>query len=512
MKKKITVLALVSALIVSAAACSGNNPAAATTTAAAATTTTAADTTTTTEAAATTETNETAGTEAGGNETATGVMSYAEYAAAPIDSPVTVETYVQAKQSWWEDKATVYTQDEDGAYFLYNMACSEADYEKLTPGTKIRVSGFKSEWSGEIEITDATFEIIDGSFIAEPLDVTDILSQEDALLKHQNEYVSFKNMKVKPITDADGVEHAFLYNWDGSGDVGSDLYFKVVNNSYTLTFTVESYLCGPDTDVYKAVQNLKVDDMIDMEGFPYWYNGVNPHITSVTPAGTSADAAGVMSFDEFKAADLDTQVTVETFVQAKQGWWEENGVGKASFYTQNEDHSAYFLYNMPCTIDEYNALTPGTKIRVTGYKAEWSGEVEITDAAFEVIDGTFIAPAEDVTELLGDEAKLAEHMNEFVTFKNIKILPILDADGVEHPFLYNWDGSGEEGSDLYFNGVNNSYTYTFTVESYLCGPGTEVYEAVKNLQVNGMYDLEGFLYWYNGANPHITSVKQVTAE
>lgn len=86
-----------------------------------------------------------------------GVMTYEEYMAADLDSEVVVETYVQAKQSWWEDKATVYTQDQDGAYFLYNMACSEEDYEKLTVGTKIKVTGYKSEWSGEVEIIDATF-------------------------------------------------------------------------------------------------------------------------------------------------------------------------------------------------------------------------------------------------------------------------------------------------------------------------------------------------------------------
>ena len=88
-----------------------------------------------------------------------GVMTYAEYVAAELESQVTVETYVQAKQSWWEDKATVYSQDKDGAYFLYNMACSQEDYDKLVPGTKIKVTGYKSEWSGEIEIIDATFEI-----------------------------------------------------------------------------------------------------------------------------------------------------------------------------------------------------------------------------------------------------------------------------------------------------------------------------------------------------------------
>ena len=41
-----------------------------------------------------------------------GVMTYDEYVAAALDSEVVVETYVQAKQSWWEDKATVYTQDK----------------------------------------------------------------------------------------------------------------------------------------------------------------------------------------------------------------------------------------------------------------------------------------------------------------------------------------------------------------------------------------------------------------
>ncbi|MBQ0010597.1 MAG: hypothetical protein KBS76_05820, partial [Ruminococcus sp.] len=57
-----------------------------------------------------------------------GVMTYDEYVAAELDSKVVIETYVQAKQSWWDNKATVYSQDKDGAYFLYNMACSEEDY------------------------------------------------------------------------------------------------------------------------------------------------------------------------------------------------------------------------------------------------------------------------------------------------------------------------------------------------------------------------------------------------
>lgn len=211
------------------------------------------------------------------DEKSEGVMTYAEYIAADLDTEVVIETYVQAKQSWWEDQATVYTQDQDGAYFLYNMACSEADYALLTPGTKIRVTGYKSEWSGEVEIIDATFEIIDGNYIAPAADMTALLGTDD-LISHQNEFVSFKGLTVED--SGDGA--AFLYNWDGSGEDGSDLYFNVSLNGETYTFTVESYLCDASTEVYAAVKNLQVGDVIDVEGFLYWYEGANPHITSVT--------------------------------------------------------------------------------------------------------------------------------------------------------------------------------------------------------------------------------------
>ena len=209
-----------------------------------------------------------------------GVMTFADYSAAAVNDPVVIETYVQAHQSWWDNTVTVYSQDNNGAYFLYNMACSEADAAKLVPGTKIKVTGYKSEWSGEVEVIDATFEFVDGkNFIAEAYDVTSILGDETSLLLHQNEYVTFKGLEV--VAREDG--SAFQYNWDGSGshDANSDLYFDVTDGTNTYTFTVESYLCDNTTDVYKAVEGLKVGDKLDMEGFLYWYNGVNPHITSV---------------------------------------------------------------------------------------------------------------------------------------------------------------------------------------------------------------------------------------
>jgi hypothetical protein len=228
----------------------------------------------------TSDTEATTSEEAPSSEAAS-VMSYADYAAAELESEVTIEAYVQGKQSWWDDKATVYLQDEDGAYFCYNMACSEADYAKLTDGQKIRVHGFKSEWSGEVEIVDATFEVIDGTWTATPVDVTADLGTDD-LINKQNQLVSFTGMKVEASKDANGNDVAFLYKWDGSGEEGDDLYFNVSVNGQTYNFTVESYLCDKDSEVYKAVKELKIGDTVDMEGFLYWYEGANPHITKVT--------------------------------------------------------------------------------------------------------------------------------------------------------------------------------------------------------------------------------------
>ena len=207
------------------------------------------------------------------------LMTYAEYAEAEIDAPVYVETYVQATQSWWEDKITVYAQSEDGAYFIYNMACSQEDAEKLVPGAKIAVKGFKSEWSGEVEITDATFEFVEADpFIAEAEDVTAKLGT-DELIDDQNKLVAFKSMTVEAYDESGA---AFAYkNAENKTD---DLYFKVSKDGQTYDFCVEFYLCGNDTEVYKAVEALNVGDVIDLEGFLYWYNGANPHITKVVPA------------------------------------------------------------------------------------------------------------------------------------------------------------------------------------------------------------------------------------
>lgn len=203
-----------------------------------------------------------------------GVMTYAQYMAANDGDTVVIEAYVQATQSWWDNKITVYAADPDGAYFLYELACSEDDAAKLVPGTKIKVTGKKTTYKGEVEIYDstnpATFEFAgDVTYIAEPKDVTDKLGT-DNLINYQNQLVTFKGLEVVSVVYKIGVR-------------GDDIYLTVKDdkaNEYD--FCVERYLTDPDTDVYKAVEALQAGDIVDVTGFAYWYDGINTHVTAVS--------------------------------------------------------------------------------------------------------------------------------------------------------------------------------------------------------------------------------------
>ena len=105
------------------------------------------------------------------------------------------------------------------------MACTEEDAAKLEPGTKIRVSGFKGEWAGEVEIMDATFEIVEGdTYVAEPTDVTELLGT-DELIAHQNEKVIFKGLTVSK------VEYK-------NGEPGYDIYVTLGHNGGSYSFCV----------------------------------------------------------------------------------------------------------------------------------------------------------------------------------------------------------------------------------------------------------------------------------
>ena len=253
--KKIIAMLLVLVMAASLVACGGEK---------------APETTAAPETTVAPETTEAPATEAVVEEAS--VMTHEEFIAAELDAVVTIETYVQATQSWWDNKITVYCQSPDGAYFLYELACSEEDAAKLVPGTLIRVTGDKGEWAGEVEVMNGSFEFVENgdAFIAEPVDVTELLGTEE-LIAHQNELVSFTGLTIEAIE----------YK---NGEPGDDIYVTVGYNGASYDFCVERYLTGPETEVYATVGTLEVGDVVNIEGFLYWYEGVNTHITGISLA------------------------------------------------------------------------------------------------------------------------------------------------------------------------------------------------------------------------------------
>lgn len=215
-----------------------------------------------------------------------GVMDYAAYAAAADDTAVTIETFVQGKQALWTNPdtgvstASLYTEDANGGYFIYRMEMTPEDYERMVPGTKLRIEGTKTSWSGEAEIAEGTgkYTFEDGTYVATPVDLTESFADIDKLLTYQNRSVSFSDLQVAARSDGS----VYNYKWDGSGDEGDDLYFTVTSGDTSYDFVVESDLCGTDSAVYQAVKGLAVGDTINVEGFLYWYEGPQMHVTSVS--------------------------------------------------------------------------------------------------------------------------------------------------------------------------------------------------------------------------------------
>ena len=199
-----------------------------------------------------------------------GSMSYAQYVSATMGSEVTIECYVQATQSWWDNTINVYAADKDGAYFLYNLNCSREASLKLVPGTLIRVKGIKSEWGGEVEIIDGSFECVEGAdkYIAKPIDLSNKIDSSD-LINYQNQLVLFKNMTVNNVAYKNGVK-------------GDDIFLFLTKNGENYEFYIEVYLTDENSSVYKCVESLETGDIIDVTSFLYWYEGMLPHVVEIT--------------------------------------------------------------------------------------------------------------------------------------------------------------------------------------------------------------------------------------
>lgn len=198
------------------------------------------------------------------------IMTHDEFMAAEKGEEVTIEAYVQAKQGWYQDQAVVYLQTATGGYYVYSLPCTESEYDELVAGTKVQVTGTKDIYSGMHEINPATsFKIISGdTYIATAVDVTEKLGNEAELIKYQGMLVKLTDMTVT----------ALEYKNQG----GDDIYLKLSKGEAQYSLTVEVYLTGTDSDVYAAVGGLVAGDVIDVEGYMQWWNGLDCHVTKVT--------------------------------------------------------------------------------------------------------------------------------------------------------------------------------------------------------------------------------------
>lgn len=213
------------------------------------------------------------------NDTPTDVPTakndYASYMEADVDSEVEVLMSVQATQGYWEDngqgKLTIYGEDDNGGYFVYNANVDKETAEKVVEGALIKVAGIKGEWSGEVEILDASVEVVGEGTVYEAKDVTEYVADTEALTSYMNQKVAIKGLTVSGIEVKDS-------------ESDPDIYITCQLGELVVSLCVENYLTGPDTDVYKTAINLTEGMVIDVEGFLYWYEGANPHITSITVA------------------------------------------------------------------------------------------------------------------------------------------------------------------------------------------------------------------------------------
>ena len=211
------------------------------------------------------------------------VISHEAFLTAEEDSFVTVECFVQAKDAWTDGVGALYAQEEDGAYYLPRLRCPREEYESLEIGRKIRVKGYKAHWNDSVEIADASFQLLDGNWIAEAKDVTALIGTEE-LAEHQNEKVCFRSMTVEAMPDGHSV---WYYGWDNSAPAGegTERYFRASYEGRVCDFTVKPTLCENAEEVLKTLEQMQVGDRVDLTGFLRYYNGPLPRITEIVCTG-----------------------------------------------------------------------------------------------------------------------------------------------------------------------------------------------------------------------------------
>ena len=302
----------------------------------------------------------------------------------------------------------------------------------------------------------------------------------------------------------------------------------VASNTYTVTFntnggsTINNATTSNDGKITKPEDPVK-----DYYTFAGWYSdsdltkefSFDTVLTENITLYAKWTLMEVMSYKNFMASESGDSVVIEGYIADRQSWWSN----KATMYLVGDNQGeGYFIYEMAMTEEEYNTkYTIGTKLRVYGLKTIYAGEHEIMgdnidynltsvveDAKMpnHVVDVTYSVATEDLEDL---------NNAYFTATLKIKEYPAQAENSgttVSANKAYAYKGD-EPTDDLYFILVDaNGNELSCCVEAYIdysqYTPTFKdgLYNAVKSLQVGDVVSVSGFMYWWNGANPHIISI------
>ena len=92
---------------------------------------------------------------------AEGAMNDEQIQAAAEGDPLIVDMTVKQQVQWEKSKGMIIGQNEDGAFRIEKISCSQEEYEELRFGKKIRVFGLKGAQGEELVIDQGKVELLD---------------------------------------------------------------------------------------------------------------------------------------------------------------------------------------------------------------------------------------------------------------------------------------------------------------------------------------------------------------
>ncbi|MBO5711914.1 MAG: hypothetical protein J6R47_03660 [Acholeplasmatales bacterium] len=288
-----------------------------------------------------------------------------------------------------------------------------------------------------------------------------------------------------------------------------DLYFVLKDaNGNELDCCIEKYL----DPYYEELQAIFLSDefvagaLVKVEGYMYWWDGANPHITSIELGQEDA------VYETFMSTEDGEEVEVYGFIISRTTFWNGTNINLAG----SQAGEGYYVYEYGCTQEKYYQLpvdleNPGY-VRVTGTKASYAGMQEIVDATVEVVETDKVySPLK-----LEDFAAINEKVMSSVFYGDFEVVQFTTTDSnvtVAENGAYGYKGDNPT-DDLYFDVKDaNGNILKCCIETYLDYDSiggvdykTNLYNTILGLQIGDKVSLQGFMYWWNGANPHIIQV------